>query len=87
MPNTRSQLKRMRQNERRRLRNKAIRSRTRTFIRRFREALASGDRAAAEQAYRIAARELDKAVSKGVLHKNNAAHRKSKMARALAKLS
>ncbi len=75
----RSQLKRVRQAEKRRLANKAVRSRVKTFIKKFEQALASGDRALAEAAYREAARQLDKAVSKGVLHKNRAADKKSRL--------
>jgi small subunit ribosomal protein S20 len=81
--NIRSQIKRNRQNERRRVRNKAVRSELKTHSRRFREALESGDRAAAEDAYRVAARAYDKAVSKSVIHRNKAANEKSKMAREL----
>jgi small subunit ribosomal protein S20 len=84
--NIKSQIKRNRQNEKRRLRNKAVRSRLRTEIKKFRAAIAEGDREAAEAAFQVAARALDKAVSKGVIHKNNAANKKSGMAQALQKL-
>ena len=83
MANIKSQIKRNRRNEVQRQRNVAVRSRVRTFTRRFREAVAGGDRSQAETAYLEASRELDKAASKGVLHRNTAANRKSGMAKAL----
>jgi small subunit ribosomal protein S20 len=82
--NIKSQIKRNRQNERRRLRNKAVKSSLKTAVRRFREAYAAGDAAAAESAMRRAARLLDKAASRGVIHKNQAANRKSSMMRRMA---
>src|SRR3954454_2551702 len=81
--NIKSQIKRNATNEKRRLRNKAVKSSLKTAVRSFREAAASGDKAAAAAALRSASRRLDKAVSKGVIHKNQAANRKS----ALAKLA
>jgi small subunit ribosomal protein S20 len=86
MANTPSQIKRNRQNEKARLRNKAVRSRLKTFTRRFHAAAEGGDRDAAEVAYREAAREYDKAASKGVIHRNTAANRKSGMAKQLRSL-
>lgn len=86
MANIASQIKRNRQNEKARARNRAVRSKVRTVTRAFREAAEAGDREAAEQAYRTAARELDKAASKGVMHRNTAANRKSGMAKRLAQL-
>jgi small subunit ribosomal protein S20 len=86
MANIASQIKRNRQNEAARKRNMTVRSRTRTFVRGFRAALASGDVAAAEASYAAAARELDRAAAKGVIHRNQAANRKSGMAKALAGL-
>ena len=83
MANIKSQIKRNRQNERARARNRVVRSRLRTTKRRFNEAVAGDDRTAAEAAYLEAARELDKAASKGVLHRNTAANRKSGMAKRL----
>ncbi len=83
MANTRSQMKRNRQNETARLRNKAVRSRVRTLTRRFDEAHSAGDREAADAAYQVVSRELDRAATKGVVHRNTAANRKSKMARRL----
>ena len=77
MANIKSQIKRNRTNERRRLRNKAVKSELKTAVRRFREAADSGDAATAQSQLRTAARLLDKAASKGVIHKNQAANRKS----------
>jgi small subunit ribosomal protein S20 len=86
MANIKSQMKRNRQNEARHERNKAVRSKVKTLTKRFRTAAEAGDKDAAAQAYADAARELDKAASKGVVHKNTAANRKSGMAKALGKL-
>ena len=86
MANIKQQKKRVLTNEKRRQRNKSVRSATRTEIRKFREAVESGDKAAAEAQLRVASRKLDKAVTKGVFHRNNAANKKSNMARALNKL-
>ena len=80
MANIKSQIKRIGQNERRRVRNKAVKSELKTAVRRFREAADSGDAAATTSALRTATRLLDKAASKGVIHKNQAANRKSAMA-------
>ena len=87
MANIKQQKKRVLTNEKRRLRNKSIRSATRTEIRKFREAVESGDKAAAEAQLRVASRKLDKAVTKGVYHRNSAANKKSNMARALNKMA
>ena len=86
MANIKQQKKRVLTNEKRRMRNKSVRSATRTEIRKFREAVASGDKAAAEAQLRVASRKLDKAVTKGVFHRNSAANKKSNMARALNKM-
>jgi len=75
--NIKSQIKRNRQNEKARLRNKAVKSSLKTAIRKFHAAVEAGDTAAAEALMRDASRKLDKAVSKGVIHKNQAANRKS----------
>ena len=72
MANIKSQIKRIRTNEERRLRNKSVRSAVRTEIRKLREAVDAGDKAAAEAQLRVASRALDKAVSKGVFHRNMA---------------
>ncbi len=75
MANIKSQIKRNATNEKRRLRNKAVKSQLKTYVRSFREAAASGDKDAAQAALQAASRRLDKAVSKGVIHKNQAANR------------
>ncbi|MEI6405422.1 MAG: 30S ribosomal protein S20 [Actinomycetes bacterium] len=85
MANIKSQKKRILQNNAAHERNKAVRSALKTKIRRFREALVSGDAAKASAALVDASRALDKAASKGVIHKNQAANRKSAMASALSK--
>ncbi|MDQ4145543.1 MAG: 30S ribosomal protein S20 [Actinomycetota bacterium] len=83
MANIKSQIKRNRQNEQRRRRNKGVRSLLKTRVRRFLEAVDSGDPDSARQAYESAAREFDKAASKGVVHKNKAANQKSRLAKKL----
>lgn len=77
MANIKSQLKRIKTNEIRTERNKAYKSELRTWIRKTREAIATGDAEKASDALRTAGRKLDKAVSKGVIHKNEAANKKS----------
>ncbi|AZU00968.1 MULTISPECIES: 30S ribosomal protein S20 [Brevibacterium] len=79
MANIKSQIKRIKTNEKARQRNKAVRSEVRSYVRVVRENIAAGNKEEAQQAYAVAARKLDKAVSKGVLHKNNAANRKSRL--------
>jgi small subunit ribosomal protein S20 len=85
--NIKSQMKRNKTNEKARLRNKAVKSALRTQIRRFREAATAGQTEQAVEAARLACRRLDKAVSKGVIHANNAANRKSAIARQVAGLA
>ena len=80
MANIKSQLKRIKTNAIRTERNKAVKSELRTWIRKFREAAASGDKDAASDALKVASTKLDKAVSKGVIHANQAANKKSAMA-------
>jgi small subunit ribosomal protein S20 len=77
--NIKSQIKRIRTNEEARLRNKAVKSSLKTAVRRFREAADSGNREAALTALTSASRQLDKAASKGVIHANQAANKKSAM--------
>ncbi|GAA3964890.1 30S ribosomal protein S20 [Thermobifida alba] len=86
MANIKSQKKRNRQNEKARLRNKAVKSSLKTAIRKFREAAEAGNVEQAVVLQRAAARQLDKAVSKGVIHKNQAANRKSAIAKRLNQL-
>jgi small subunit ribosomal protein S20 len=84
--NIKSQIKRNRTNERARQRNVAVKSALKTSVRRFRSAADAGDPAAAATALQLASKALDKAVSKGVIHKNQAANRKSGMAKKYASL-
>jgi len=79
--NIKSQMKRIKTNEKARLRNKAVKSELKTYVRKTREAVEAGDKATATAALAVASRKLDKAVSKGVIHKNQAANRKSKLAK------
>lgn len=79
MANIKSQIKRIRTNEKRRLRNQAVKSELKTLVRKTREAVEAGDKEAAVEALRVASRKLDKAASKGVIHANQAAKRKSKL--------
>ncbi|MET3803889.1 small subunit ribosomal protein S20 [Nakamurella sp. UYEF19] len=80
MANIKSQIKRIRTNEQARLRNKSVKSSLKTAIRRVKAAAATGDKAAAQTELLVATRSLDKAVSKGVIHANQAANRKSALA-------
>ena len=86
MANIKSQIKRIRTNEKRRQRNLAVKSELKTLVRKTREAVEAGDKDAALEALRVASRKLDKAVSKGVIHRNQAANRKSKLARRVQSL-
>jgi small subunit ribosomal protein S20 len=84
--NIKSQIKRNRQNEERRQRNKAVKSSLKTYVRNFRDAADAGDADRATEAMRTACRELDKAASKGVIHKKQAANRKSAITKRTAEL-
>jgi len=84
--NIKSQIKRNRTNEKARLRNKAVKSELKTHVRNVRSAITAGDKNAAEEALQEAGRKLDKAASKGVIHKNQAANRKSALAQKVAQL-
>ena len=86
MANIKSQIKRNLQNERRRLRNKAARSEIKTRVKRAVTAAESGAEDTAD-ALRLAVKKLDKAGAKGIIHKNQAANRKSRLMRRLARLS
>lgn len=86
MANIKSNIKRIGTNRKAEARNKAVRSELKTAIRAAREAVVAGDKAAAGAAVANASRKIDKAVSKGVLHKNQAANRKSSIAKAAASL-
>ncbi|SBT46016.1 30S ribosomal protein S20 [Micromonospora auratinigra] len=87
MANIKSQIKRNRQNEKRRLRNKSVKSSLKTAIRKFNEAAEAGDTEQAAVLMREATRKLDKAASKGVIHANQAANRKSAIAKRVASFS
>lgn len=77
MPNIKSQIKRVKIAERQQLRNKAVRTELKTWIKKFNQAAASGNLEEAEKLLKIAVKKLDTAASKGIIHKNNAANRKS----------
>jgi small subunit ribosomal protein S20 len=79
--NIKSQIKRNKQNEKRHERNKAVKTSLKTAVRKFREAAEAGDAAQAQELAKDAAKKLDKAASKGVIHKNQAANRKSAIAK------
>lgn len=86
MANIKSNIKRIGTNEKSRLRNVAVKSELKTHVRKVREAIAAGDKDAASTALKVASTKLDKAVSKGVIHENQAANRKSALAKGVASL-
>ncbi|MCV7173202.1 30S ribosomal protein S20 [Mycobacterium sp. CPCC 205372] len=86
MANIKSQQKRILTNERRRLRNQSVKSALRTSVRGFREAVDAGEKDKAAELLQTTSRKLDQAASKGVIHKNQAANKKSALALALNKL-
>ncbi len=86
MANIKSQKKRILTNEKARLRNKAVKSALRTYVRNFREAVEAGDKEKALECAKVANRALDKAASKGVIHRNQAANRKSSISSRAAAL-
>ena len=86
MANIKSQIKRIRTNEKARLRNKSVKSSLKTAVRSFREAADAGDRETAAARLQVASRALDKAASKGVIHTNQAANKKSAMAKRVVSL-
>ncbi|WP_436495256.1 30S ribosomal protein S20 [Actinokineospora sp. HUAS TT18] len=86
MANIKSQMKRIKTNEKARLRNKSVKSSLKTAIRKFREAADAGDKAKAAELLKDASRKLDKAAGKGVIHPNQAANKKSAMSLAVNKL-
>ena len=86
MANIKSQIKRNKTNEKAHERNKAVKSELKTAVRNTRKAIAGGDKAAAETALKTATKKLDKAVSKGVIHSNQAANRKSSIAKQVSAL-
>ena len=86
MANIKSQIKRNKQNQKRHERNKAVKTSLKTAVRKFREAADAGDKDTAVTLGREATKKLDKAVSKGVIHKNQAANRKSAISKRAASL-
>lgn len=86
MANIKSQIKRIKTNAARAERNRAHKSELRTAVRRFQEAAEVGDTAKAQEALQSASKKLDKAVTKGVIHQNKAANKKSAMAKQLNSL-
>jgi small subunit ribosomal protein S20 len=84
--NIKSQIKRIGTNEKAHERNKAVKSQLKTAIRATKEAVAAGDKKKASAALTVAAKKLDKAASKGIIHKNQAANRKSAIAKSVAAL-
>ena len=87
MANIKSQIKRNRQNEKRRVQNRVYRGRARTFVSYARTAIEGTNVEAAQAAVLAAVSELDKAAGKGIIHKNNAARRKSRLMKHLNALS
>jgi small subunit ribosomal protein S20 len=86
LANIKSAIKRNKQNEKRRLRNRIYRGRARTFVQRARVEINSGDQESALEAVKTAISALDRAAEKGVIHRNNAARRKSRLMKRLAEL-
>ncbi|WP_294181389.1 30S ribosomal protein S20 [uncultured Schumannella sp.] len=86
MANIKSQIKRIKTNLKAQERNKAVKSELKTAIRATRTAIAAGDKEKATAALQVASKKLDKATSKGVIHANNAANRKSAIAKQVAAL-
>ncbi len=86
MANIKSAIKRNKQNEKRRVSNRIVRGRARTFIKETRFAVQGNDQESAAKSAELAISALDKAAQKGVIHKNNAARRKSRLVKLLASL-
>ena len=87
MPNIKSAKKRVLVSQTKAMQNKAAKSALKTDIKKFEAAVAEGNRSEADVAYKVAVKAVDKAVVKGLLHKNNAAHKKSSMTITLSKLA
>ena len=83
MANIKSQIKRNKQNQKRRMRNRVYRGTARTYVRKAEAAIKVGDAQASQEEVLKAIKALDKAASKGVIHKNNAARRKSRLVKKL----
>lgn len=87
MPNIKSAKKRVKVIETKTLQNKMFKNQMRTIVKKYNAALASGNKEDATTAYKAAVKKIDQAVAKGILHKNNAAHKKSEFTLALNKLA
>lgn len=87
MANIKSQIKRNKQNEKRRQRNRVFAGQARTYVKKARLAIESKDAETAAEATKLAISALDKAAEKGTIHKNNAARRKSRLMKSLAELA
>ena len=87
MPNIKSAKKRVLVTESKSARNKAAKSALKTEIKKFEAAVAEGNRSEADAAYKVAVKAVDQAAAKGLLHRNNAANKKSKMTLKLSKLA
>ena len=87
MPNIKSAKKRVLVSQTKAMQNKAAKSALKTTIKKFEAAAAEGNRSEADVAYKVAVKAVDKAAAKGLLHKNNAAHKKSSMTIKLNKLA
>ena len=85
MANTRSAEKRNRQSQKRRARNQGVRTRVKSAVKKVRETLVRGEQAAAQEAFKAAARVIDQASSKGVVHRNTASRKIARLAKAVAK--
>ena len=84
MANIKSAIKRNKQNEKKRIRNRVVRGSTRTFIKKAQIAIEGGESKTSVEAVQVAISALDKAAAKGVIHKNNAARRKSRLMKRLS---
>lgn len=87
LANIKSQIKRIKVAERQRIRNKSTKSALKTYVSKFDSAVTAGDREAAEAALKIAIKKLDKAAEKGIIHKNNAANKKSRLMKRFNKIA
>ena len=87
MANHKSAIKRIRQTNKRTILNRVFRTRARTFVKKARQAIEGSDLAAAREATRLAVQDLDKAASRGVIHKRNAARRKSRLMKQLHQMT
>jgi len=86
LANTKSAIKRIRSSAKRQIRNRRVRTETRTFVKTARAQINEGELDAAKESVAVAVRALDKAAEKGIIHKNNAARRKSRLLRGLAEV-